>query len=60
MTFWNPQFFQKPIEKNRPNYYDTSGRIVFVRFLESIEDDKKRHFEINWPLAEDVWKSLLK
>ena len=26
--------------------YDTSGRLVFVRFLEEFEDTK-RHFEIN-------------
>ena len=24
-------------EKIRPNYYDTSGRLVFVRFLEEFE-----------------------
>ena len=27
--------------KIQPNYYDTSGRIVFVRFLEKFEDTKK-------------------
>ena len=32
-----------------PTLYDTSGSLVFVRFLEEIEDTK-RHFEINWPL----------
>ena len=30
-------------------YYDNSGRLVFVRFLEEIDDPKNR-FEINWPL----------
>ena len=37
--------------KKRTNdyYYDTSGRLVFVRFLEKLKIPK-RHFEINWPL----------
>ena len=26
--------------KIRPNYYDTSGRIVFVRFLEELKTQK--------------------
>ena len=30
--------------------YDTSGRLVFVCFLEEFED-KKRHFEKNWTLV---------
>ena len=30
-------------------YSDTSGWLVFVCFLEEIED--KNHFEINWPLS---------
>ena len=33
-TFWYSEFFRKLNEKIQPNYYDTSGRIVFVRFLE--------------------------
>ena len=33
-------FFQKMNEQIRL-YYDTSGRLVFVRFLEEIEDTKK-------------------
>ena len=49
-NFWYPQFFQKTIEKIHPNYLDTSGRIVFVRFLEELKTPK-RHFEINCPLA---------
>ena len=41
--------------KKRTNEFDftimiSSGRLVFVRFLEEI-DDPKNHFEINWPLA---------
>ena len=32
------------------NYYDTSGQIVFIRFLEEFKTPK-RHFEINWPLV---------
>ena len=27
--------------KIQPNYYDTSGRLFFIRFLEEIEDTKK-------------------
>ena len=41
MFFWGHQF---PPEKNkqiRLYYYDTSGRLVFVRFLEEINDTKK-------------------
>ena len=43
---------KKTYEEIRLNYYDTSGRLVFVRFLEEFEDTK-RHFEINWPLVID-------
>ena len=32
-------------------YYDTSGRLVFVHFLEEIEKNLKKHFEINWPFS---------
>ena len=45
-TFCYPQFFQKKREKNQQNYYDTSGRIVFIRFLKELKT-QKRHFEIN-------------
>ena len=31
-------------------YYDTSGQIVFIRFLEELKT-QKRHFDINWPLT---------
>ena len=36
-----PEFFQKTNKKYDLQYYDTSGRLVFVRFLEKIEDTKK-------------------
>ena len=39
----------KKSTKNQPNYHDTSGRIVFVHFLEELKTPK-RHFEIDWPL----------
>ena len=39
-------FLQKPNERIRLYYYDTLGRLVFVRFLEEI-DEPKNHFEIN-------------
>ena len=32
-------------KNERKNYYDTRGRIVFVRFLEELKTPK-RHFEI--------------
>ena len=34
-------FLQKTNEQIRLYYYDTSGRLVFVRFLEEIDDPKK-------------------
>ena len=34
-------FLQKMNERIRLYYYDTSGRLVFVRFLEEIDDPKK-------------------
>ena len=40
-NLWYPQFFQKTNKKIRLCYYDTSGRLVFVRFLEESEDTKK-------------------
>ena len=39
--FGNPQFSQKTNEKIRLYQYDTSGRLVFVRFLGEIEATKK-------------------
>ena len=40
-------------------YYETSGRHVFICFLEEIEDTKK-HFEIIWPLAKGYgWATQL-
>ena len=43
-------FFHADVSsKKRLYYYDTSGRLVFVCFLEQIED--KNHFGINWPLS---------
>ena len=41
LTFWYPRFPQKTNEKSRLHYYDTIGRLVFVRFLGQIEDTKK-------------------
>ena len=35
-------------------YYDTSGQLIFVCFLEEIEPPKNR-FEINWPLQLPNW-----
>ena len=40
-TYFYPQFFQKTNKSIRLHYYNTSGRIVFVRFLEEFEDTKK-------------------
>ena len=44
------QFFQKTNKKIQPNYYGTSRRIVFIRFLEELKTPKN-YFEINWPLV---------
>ena len=62
MIFSSRRFFQKTNERIRLYYYDTSGRLVFVRFLEEIEDAKKICFEINWPLTtqESATKPILK
>ena len=49
MFFGFIDFLQKTNEQIRLHYYDTSGWLVFLRFLDEIEDTKK-HFEINWPL----------
>ena len=43
------EFFQKWTKKFNLQYYDTSGRLVFVRFLEELKTPKIP-FEINWPL----------
>ena len=50
MVFVVIDFLQKTNKRIRLYYYDTSGRLVFVHFLEEI-DDPKKHFEINWPLS---------
>ena len=39
--FWYPQFFQKTNEKIiPPNYYDTSGRLVFINFWKNLTTPK--------------------
>ena len=48
---------QKTNEKILLYYYGTSSRIVFVRFLGEL-NTLKRHFEINWPLENFVWRWL--
>ena len=44
MVFGVFDFLQKTNEGIRLYYYDTSSRLVFVRFLEEIEDIKKPKF----------------
>ena len=39
--FFKPTFPQKPNKQILLYYYETSGRLVFVRFLEEIEDTEK-------------------
>ena len=39
--FFKPTFLPKTNKQIRLYYYDTSGRLVFVCFLEEIEDTKK-------------------
>ena len=41
MVFGVIDFLQKTNKQIRLHYYETSGRLVFVRFLEEIEDTKK-------------------
>ena len=41
MIFSSERFLQKTDERILLYYYQTSGRLVFVRFLEEIEDTKK-------------------
>ena len=41
MVFGVFDFLQKMNERIRLYYYDNSSRLVFVRFLEEIEDNKK-------------------
>ena len=50
MVFWGHRFPPKNERTNSTYYYDNSGRLVFVRFLEEIDDPKNR-FEIKWPLG---------
>ena len=47
MTCWYPEFFQKTNETIRHTVlYDTSDRLVFVRFLKELKT-LKSPFEIN-------------
>jgi hypothetical protein len=41
MIFWVIEFLQKTNKRIQLYYYDTSGRLVFVLFLEEIDDPKK-------------------
>ena len=55
MVFWGLWFPPKKEGTNSTYYYDNSGRLVFVHFLEEIDDPKNR-FEINWPLLNSlIW-----
>ena len=58
MIFLSLRFFQnkQTNEFDFTKYNDTSGRLVFVQFLEEIEDTKKT-FEINRPLVEITYVS---
>ena len=49
MIFSSRRFFQKTNEQILLYHYDTSGQLVFLRFLKKLKITK-RHFEINWPL----------
>ena len=51
--FSSRHFLHKTNERIIPYYYETSGRLVFVRFLEEI-DNPKNPFEINWPLEAEA------
>ena len=49
-SFSSRRFLQKTNERILLYYYETSGRLVFIHFLEEIENTK-RHFGIIWPLV---------
>ena len=49
MVFGVIDFLQKTNKRIQLSYYETSGKLVFVCFLEEI-DDPKKHFENNKPL----------
>ena len=49
MVFEVIDFLQTANKRIWLYYYDTSGQLVFVRFLEEI-DDTKKPFRNNWPL----------
>ena len=50
----------KRIKKFNLQYYDTSGRLVFVSFLEELETSKSS-FKINWPLPSTrIFRLLMK
>ena len=40
-NFFSRRFFQKTNKQIRLYFYDTSGQLVFIHFLEEIEDTKK-------------------
>ena len=53
MIFSSRRFFQKTNEPFQLYYYGTSGRRVFVHFLEEIEESKKEfqnYLTFNWNL----------
>ena len=55
MIFSSQRFLQKTNKRILLYYYETSGRLVFVRFWRKLKT-LKRHFEINWPpLVEIEW-----
>ena len=43
-------------------YYETSGRLVFVRFLEEIEDTKKtfRNYKLTFRLSRNIYCKYLR
>ena len=47
IVFWVIKFLQKPIERIQRYYYDTSGWLVFVRFLEEVEAKLLYKFPLN-------------
>ena len=49
----------KRIKKFNLQYYDTSGRLVFVRFLEELKTPKSP-FENNWPLLVCLFYAFIK
>ena len=58
MSFWYLQFSQKTNKKIRLHYYGSIKLNCFHSFLGELKTPK-RHFEINWPLADLLYSIVV-